>query len=479
VGVDPLVGGVAHDSRAVNPGDLFVAIPGARHDGRAFAAEAVGRGAVAVVAAGDPLVPVAAPWLRTADPRAVMGTLAARAYRHPDRELLLLGVTGTNGKSTTAILLRRMLTAGGREAGLVGSLVYEFGSWSVPAARTTPESADLLRLLRRMADEGARAVAMEVSSHALALGRVSELAFDGAVFTNLTRDHFDFHRDFADYFAAKRRLFELLKPTGKAVVNTDDPYGRVLADELPAVLGADRVITFGEAGMVRPTAVELSAAGTRLTLETPWGRLELASALRGRFNVENLTAACALALALGVAPPAVAQAVAATGPVPGRMEPVAAGQPFPVFIDYSHTPASLEAAIRSVKELSGRKIIVVFGCGGDRDPGKRPLMGRIAGELAELPIVTSDNPRTEDPLRIIAAVEEGLKESGSRDYRVVPDRREAIRRAIAVAGPEWAVLVAGKGNEAVQVVGHEARYFHDREEIEKALEERFGATKRV
>jgi UDP-N-acetylmuramoyl-L-alanyl-D-glutamate--2,6-diaminopimelate ligase len=496
-GSDPEVSGIAHDSRRTAAGDLFVAWRGERFDGADYAADAVAAGAVAVLAASPPAgnPPTGAagrpsggpvPWLTADDPHALLAPLALRLYHAPHRELLIAGVTGTNGKSTVAELLASILRASGRHAAYLGTLGYRFGDLAFDPGRTTPEASDLHRMLRRMRDAGAEAAAMEVSSHALALGRVAGLELDVAVFTNLTRDHYDFHRDAEGYYAAKRRLFTMLKAGGGAAVNLGDPWGARLAGEL----AAERIeaVTFGAGGAVEARSVELDLAGTRGTFATPRGELELASPLLGRFNLENLLAAVAAAEALGLPHPAVAAGVASRGPLPGRMQPVtlAGGRrlPVPVFVDYAHTDAALAAAIASLRELSGRRIAVVFGCGGDRDPGKRPLMGRVAGELADLPVATSDNPRTEDPLAILAAVEEGLKASGHPSYRVVPDRRQAIRRAIAVAaqrcepaaGESWAVLIAGKGDEPVQIVDDRELPFHDYDEAASALEEIHGQT---
>jgi UDP-N-acetylmuramoyl-L-alanyl-D-glutamate--2,6-diaminopimelate ligase len=482
---DPEIRGVAHDSRRVEPGDLYVALAGQRFDGWSFAAEAVGKGAVAVAGAprgmpADLPVPVVA----LEAPRATLGPLAARVYGHPERGLTLAAVTGTNGKTTVATLAAAMLTEAGRPAGFVGTLGYRFGARDLGGGYTTPEASDLFRTLRDMRQEGARAVAMEVSSHALDMGRVNGVSFDVAVFTNLTRDHLDYHRDMDDYFAAKRRLFERLKPGGRAAVNVEDPYGRRLASELP------RAVTFGAGGDVYARATELGSGGIHAVLATPRGDLRVDSPLIGRYNLANLLAAAAAGEALALPHEAVAAAFAAQQPLPGRMEPVDRGQPFAVFVDYAHTDAALAAALRAVREVAaGRrgggkppgslepgagKVAVVFGCGGERDPGKRPLMGRVAGELADLPIVTSDNPRGEDPLAIIAAVEAGVRASGNRRYRLVPDRREAIRQAIGAAEPGWAVLVAGKGHEPYQVVGGKRLPFSDVEEVGRALEERFG-----
>jgi UDP-N-acetylmuramoyl-L-alanyl-D-glutamate--2,6-diaminopimelate ligase len=498
--LDPEVLGVSHDSRRVTPGDLYVALPGERFDGWDFAAAAVAAGAVAV-AGSPPREPALAaalpvPWAALDDPRAGLAALAARAYGHPDRELVLAGVTGTNGKTTVALLIAAMLEAAGLPAGFLGTLGYRFGSLPGQAAaphppavaadasgagraaaaaavdgggHTTPEASDLFRTLREMRAAGARAAAMEVSSHALAMQRVAGAAFDVAVFTNLTRDHLDYHRDMESYFAAKRRLFDQLKPGGRPAVNAGDPYGRRLAAELPGAL------TFGEGGEVRASTVRLSLRGIAARLETPRGAVDVESPLLGRYNLDNLLAAAAAAEALGLPHSALARGIAARLPVPGRMEPVDRGQPFAVFVDYAHTDAALAAALAAVREVAGGgKVAVVFGCGGERDAGKRALMGRTAGELADLPIVTSDNPRGEDPLAIIAAVEEGVKASGNPSYRLVPDRREAIRAALAAAGPGWAVLVAGKGHEREQIVGARKLPFSDIEEIGRALEERYG-----
>jgi UDP-N-acetylmuramoyl-L-alanyl-D-glutamate--2,6-diaminopimelate ligase len=462
------VHGIQHDSRRVQDGELFVAIPGASFDGRNFAPEAVARGAVAVLAAGPAPSPLSVPWLLAAEPRRLLATLSARFYGRPDRELLMVGVTGTNGKTTTTWILQAILEVAGLPTGRIGTLGYLFRGLELPAQRTTPEASDLYRILRAMRGAGAEAAVMEVSSHALALHRVSEMEFRVAAFTNLTRDHLDYHAGMEDYFAAKRQLFDLLALAGVAVINGDDPWGQQLAGALP------RVLTFGERGDVRPVSAQLDDRGIRAEVATPRGPMALESSLRGGFNLSNLLAAVACAEALELPGEAIAEGIRRLGPVPGRLEPVEVGQPFPVFVDYAHTEDGLARAIRAVREVTGNKVVVVFGCGGDRDRGKRRPMGRVAGELADLVVLTSDNPRSEDPLAILAAVEEGVQESGNPNYRLLPDRRDAIRRALAVAGPGWAVLVAGKGSESGQEIAGEIRRFSDREEIIKALEEWHG-----
>ncbi len=482
LGSDPEVFGVRHDSRTVEPGELFVTWSGAKFDGQLFAGQAIERGAVAVLADRPRSAEGTRgiPWLTAADPRLLLGDLAAPLYGHPDRALTLVGVTGTNGKSTVVELCAAILDAAGFPCGRIGTLGYQFAgddlgrdARGASAGRTTPEASDLFRLLAEMRARGARAVAMEVSSHALVQGRVKGARFDLALFTNLTRDHLDFHGDLESYFAAKRRLFDARKPDGLGVANLDDPYGKRLASELGLVN------TFGSAGSgaaVRPAGVDLDGEGIRGALATPTGEVQFRSALLGRYNLANLLAAAAAANALGLPAEAVARGIAATRPLSGRMEAVRAGQEFLAVVDYAHTDAALGAAIRSLRELTGTKVVVVFGCGGDRDKGKRPLMGKVAGDLADLPIATSDNPRSEDPLAILAAVEEGLKASANLNYRIVPDRREAIRRAVTVAmAGGWSVLVAGKGHESEQIVGNQRLPFSDRSELEHAITDRLGS----
>lgn len=484
--VDPQVLGVSHDSRAVQAGDLFVAWAGGRFDGRAFVPQAVARGAVAVVAPGlrpEGLSPEV-PYLSFENPRALLGALAARVYSHPDRELVLAGVTGTNGKSTVATLLSAVLEQAGHPAGFIGTLGYRLRGESFPGERTTPEASDLFRTLRAMRAAGARAVAMEVSSHALEQGRADGAAFDLALFTNLSRDHLDLHGDMESYFAAKRRLFARLKPEGRAVINVDDDYGRRLAAELPGAwtYSVEDGNPGGATVSVRGAKLDRHGLAATVVVADPekgsLAELDLASPLLGRYNLSNLVGAIAGALALRTVEipfSAVVAAAAAQRPVPGRMEPLECGQPFAAIVDYAHTDAALSAAISSVREIAPGRTIVVFGCGGDRDPGKRPVMGRVAGELADLAIATSDNPRSEDPHAILAAVEEGLRATGRNNYLLIADRRDAIRTAIATAEEGSAVLVAGKGHERDQTIGDRRLPFSDHEEIERALLERYGA----
>ena len=466
---DPEVTGMTHDSRQVEPGDVFVALVGHTYDARAFVPQAMAQGAAAILASGPAPPGFEGVWLETPDPRASMSSLAARLYGHPDRELLMVGVTGTNGKSTVSHLMASILEAAGRPTATLGTLGFGFAGDLIAGNRTTPESTELFAALRQMLDSGAEAASLEVSSHGLALGRVREVEFDLAIFTNLTRDHLDFHANFEDYFAAKRKLFDQLKPRGRAVANIDDPFGRRLADALPGAM------TFGDGGDVEVGSVEFDINGIRGTLKTPRGVIDIESPLLGAYNLENIVAAVAGAESLEIDFESIQRGLLSMQSLPGRMESFDLGQPFPAIVDYAHTDAALEAALRSVRSFSNRKILLVFGCGGDRDPGKRQLMGQIAGKLADLAFITSDNPRSEDPLSIIASVEDGMRQSGNPNYRILPDRREAIRRAVERADEEWAVLVAGKGHEQVQIVGDREVPFSDRDEVTAALEERFGS----
>lgn len=480
---DTEVTGVQHDSRRIGSGDLFVAWRGDVHDGRAFANDAIARGAAAVLSFGPPPDAPSVPWLEVDDPRSQMGPVAARLYDHPERELLTVGITGTNGKSTTAQLIGSCLTHAGRSAAVIGTLgrsVHVPGAGladtsrqsSTASDRTTPESSDLFRMLRRAVDLGARSAAVEVSSHALDQGRLNGMTFDAAVFTNLSRDHLDYHPSMEAYYEAKRRLFALLRPGGCAVINVDDEYGRRLAAEVGRTAPVWRCSSAGRSDAeVRVVRSELDLAGIRAEIETPGGGLSLVSRLLGRFNLENLTAAVAGASALGVPSDAIRAALAAAEHPDGRLEPVERGQEFPVLIDYAHTDGGLRAAIGAIRELSDRRILVVFGCGGDRDRGKRELMGGAVGELADLAIVTDDNPRSEDPARIHRAIVAGLVTAGGCGHEVVPDRRSAILRAVTLAAsePGWAVLIAGKGHEATQTIGKRKLPFRDRDEAEQAL----------
>ena len=477
------VSGVSYDSRSIGPGDLFVAWKGEASDGREYAEAALDAGATAVLAWAPPhdalrsrLERDATPWLEAESPRRLLGPLAARLLGEPHRKLELVGITGTNGKTTTAWIVRQLLRAAGREVGLIGTLGYHYGDREWPGERTTPEGSDLMKALAGMSDAGADAVVMEISSHALSQGRCEGIELAAAAFTNLTRDHLDFHGDMEGYYRAKAALFDLLAEGARAVVHVSDEWSRRLADELRA--SGRTLVTVGGAADVQARDATCDDRGIRATLETPTGGIEVNCGLLGRFNLENLMTAVAVAGAFEVPTATLEGAIADLEPVPGRMETVSAGQPFPIIVDYAHTEDGLRSVLEALREITDRKVAVVFGCGGDRDRGKRPTMGRIAGELSDLPIATSDNPRSEDPLAILSEVEVGLRESENRKYKIIPDRREAIRRAVQIAGGRegWCVVVAGKGHEEGQVIGDEVRPFSDRSEVTAAVEELLGQT---
>lgn len=430
---------LAYDNRAVVPGTLFFCVPGFTRDGHDFAPDAIANGAVALVVQRP--LDLGVPEILVPDVRAAMAPAAARFYGDPTAELEVAGITGTNGKTTTAYLMRALLQGDGRQTGLLGTVTSVIGGVEHSVERTTPEAIDLQRTFREMLDRGDVACSMEVSSHALALHRADAIHFAVAVFTNISRDHLDFHPTMEDYFQAKRRLFTDAGPR-HAVVNVDDSYGARLAEELPHAItfALDRDATY------RAHEIQTGLDGSRFTVHGPGGVVGLSSPLRGRFNVSNVLGAFAAALALGVPPATAADAIASAGRVPGRFEPVDEGQDFLVLVDYAHTPDSLENVLRAARELTASRLHVVFGAGGDRDRGKRPLMGEIASRLADRVIVTSDNPRSEDPEAIIDEILAGA----GRDVEHHVDRREAIERAIAGAGRGDVVVIAGKGHEQGQ-----------------------------
>jgi UDP-N-acetylmuramoyl-L-alanyl-D-glutamate--2,6-diaminopimelate ligase len=451
---------LAYDTRAVGRGALFFCVRGERHDGHAFARDAVERGAVALVV--ERPLELDVPQLLVADARRAMGAAAVVFFDDPSRQLQVAGVTGTNGKTTTTFLLESILAAAGRRPGLLGTIESRIGGERRPAIRTTPEAIDLQRAFRQMLEAGDRSCALEATSHGSELGRLDGVRFAALAFTNLGQDHLDFHGTFERYFDAKRRLFvDGERPP--AAINVGDGHGRRLAEELRA-LGHEPLLTFGLAGEadIRAEQLRLDAGGARLRA----GGIELRTHLRGRFNVENVLAAVAVSRLLGIENEAIATGVEALPGVPGRFEAVEAGQPFTVVVDYSHKPDALENVLRTARELARGRVICVFGCGGDRDRGKRPVMGRIAAELADVAIVTSDNPRSEDPDAIIAEVVAGA----GPGVEVEPDRAVAIERAVGLSRPGDVVVIAGKGHEQGQEFADRSIPFDDREVAREALQ---------
>jgi UDP-N-acetylmuramoyl-L-alanyl-D-glutamate--2,6-diaminopimelate ligase len=470
-----VVTGIAYDSRAVERGHVFVALKGLHADGSVFAAQAIERGALAIVSEEPAPADVRVPWVTVADGRLALAVLAAAFHGDPSRDMQVVGITGTNGKTTTAYLLASIFEAAKIRCGILGTVAYRLGPGEQDvreAARTTPEAPDVQKLLREMVDRGLGACAIEVSSHALALRRVDDMQFAAAVFTNLTRDHLDFHTDMETYFQAKRRLFEMLPSRAPALLNIDDPRGATLVD------AGGRPVTYA---INRPADImtgplSFSLGGLTFDVRTPRGTLQVRSKLVGRPNVYNILAAVATATALDLPFDAIERGVAALDGVPGRFQ-LASGpkDEVTVVVDYAHTDDALRNLLETARPLAQGRIITVFGCGGDRDRTKRPLMGAVAGRLSDLIVITSDNPRSEDPQRIIDEVLRGITVNTRKDegqLLTIVDRRTAIAKAIEVAKPGDLVLIAGKGHEKYQVIGDRTLPFDDVAVAREALARR-------
>ena len=474
-GLDRPVTAVTDDSRAVAAGSLFVAVKGERVDGHAFVGRAVQAGAAAVVAQ-RPVEAGSLPLVLVADSRKSLGLIGSRFYGDPSAQLAMIGVTGTNGKTTTTYLCKALLEGIGRQVGLIGTVAYQIGTETIPASHTTPGALELQGLLARMMQAGLNCVVMEVSSHALAMDRTAGCEYDAAVFTNLTQDHLDYHRTMEEYFQAKLRLFTGLgsgmKTGQRAIVNMDDPRG----DQIRA---ACRVPVWGYSmtnrADIKAEHVCLSMSGTSFTAATPAGTFSVESRLVGEHNVYNLLGAIGVALHAGATCDQVREAVSLVSNVPGRFERVSAGQDFTVVVDYAHTEDALVRLLAVAQALKTRRIITVFGCGGDRDRGKRPKMGRAAVEQSDVVVLTSDNPRTEDPMTILREVEVGVREAlqgrSHVEYHLVPDRREAIGTAVRLARTGDIVLIAGKGHEDYQIIGTKKFHFDDREVAREAIQQ--------
>ncbi|OQW37045.1 MAG: UDP-N-acetylmuramoyl-L-alanyl-D-glutamate--2,6-diaminopimelate ligase [Nitrospira sp. SG-bin1] len=468
------VGAITDDSRAASPHSLFVAVKGERVDGHDFIPVAI-RGGIAALVSQEPVTGVRLPFVRVDDSRKALGLLASHFYGDPSSHLRMIGVTGTNGKTTTSYVCKALLEALGRSVGLIGTVAYQIGARTIPATHTTPGSLELQRLLAEMVAGGCATAVMEVSSHALAQDRTSGCEYDVAVFSNLTQDHLDFHKTMEEYFEAKLKLFTGLKGGRKSnkrgIVNIDDPYGKRIVGLCPAPVWTYALKAKAD---LRAEAVRLSLQGTTFIAATPAGSFPIESHLVGEHNVYNLLAAIGVALHEGATPEQIRQAVAKVMNVPGRFERVMAGQPFTVAVDYAHTEDALVRLLTAAQALKTGRIITVFGCGGDRDRGKRPRMGEAAVHYSDVVILTSDNPRTEDPLSIIDQVEvgvlEALRQRPHVQYRKVPDRREAIEEAVREAQRADMVLIAGKGHEDYQILGTKKIHFDDREVARDAIE---------
>ena len=484
--LDQEVKGLCYDSRKLRPGEIFFATPGEKADGHDFIAETVRRGAAAVVFSREGDWPRATASVRVRDVRRSMGFWAAHFYARPSEKLRLVGVTGTNGKTTLTYLIESVFRAAALEPGVIGTINYRYTGREIPSHHTTPESLDLQALLAEMLRAGVQSVAIEVSSHALAQERVRGLDFDVGVFTNLSRDHLDYHRDMDEYFFAKSRLFtDYLKASSKprkaAVIYGEDPWGRQLIDKLR---GSDLELwSYGEGQQwdVHPLSVQRDVGGLRGTIQAKERTIEFDSPLLGAANLQNILGAVGVGRALGIEAGAVAQGVSQLKSVPGRLEKIPNDRAITILVDYAHSPDALEKVLGAVQPLTQGKLVCVFGCGGDRDRGKRPLMGEIAGRLSDVVVLTSDNPRTEEPLAILDEVETGVTRTGLkkfevadlrsrielgegvRGYVVEADRRKAIGAAIGLASAGDLVLIAGKGHEDYQISGAHKIHFDDRE----------------
>lgn len=470
-GAAPEVTGISEDSRRIRPGALFAALPGAHTDGHAHIADAVARGAVAVLGGAAAPAGNAVPYLYTPDPRWACGLIAHALAGDPTRDMRVIGITGTNGKSSTLLFIDSILAACGHKTARVGTLGYVVAGAPRPAPLTTPFAEDLAALFREAKTAGVTHAAMEVSSHALDQERVAGIAFAAAAFTNLTQDHLDYHGTMDAYLKAKLKLFERVSgPDAFTAVNAGDPHA-------PAFIGASRgtCYTYGPGGLCRADAIEPGMRHTAFEAVTPWGTVPIRLNLVGLHNVANALCAITVAGGLGCPPEGIADGLAAVDAVPGRFEQVDAGQAFQVVVDYAHTEDGLLNVLRAARAICSGRVICVFGCGGDRDKTKRPRMGQAATNLADFSIVTSDNPRTEDPEAILRDIEAGMTAAArGTDYVVIADRAEAIRAAIARAEPGDLVLIAGKGHENYQILGTTRIHFDDREEARAAILERLG-----
>jgi UDP-N-acetylmuramoyl-L-alanyl-D-glutamate--2,6-diaminopimelate ligase len=458
--------GIAYDSRKLRSGDLFVAIRGLQKDGHRYIPEAIEKGAAAVVVDRDE-IHGSVTTVRVNDSRKALALLSARWFDHPARKLRMIGITGTDGKTTTAYLIHAVLQEAGFGAGLIGTVVTRIGQDDRPSFHTTPESLELHQALAEMVEQGDRFAVMEVSSHALALDRVFGIPFELAVFTNLSRDHLDFHGDFEHYRDAKALLFERLQgDSARAVINLDDPS----ADYFMQMTSVP-VLTYaaGTKADVSLKDARLTMEGTDLEIRMPFGPMRMHTRLLGRYNLHNTLAAVAAGAALGLEPEMIRRGLEGIKGVDGRFETITAPRGFTVIIDYAHTPLALQRLLAAVREMSPRRVLLVFGCGGDRDRGKRPEMADVASQMADMVLLTTDNPRSEDPLAILREVRRGILPG--TDHEVVPDRREAIRRGLQLIGPDEVLVVAGRGHERYQVVDSERRPFQDRQVILEELEQ--------
>jgi UDP-N-acetylmuramoyl-L-alanyl-D-glutamate--2,6-diaminopimelate ligase len=469
--------GISYNSKSVKPGDIFVAIPGAKTDGNYFIPEAIQRGAISIISNKKLKLFTLIPHIITPDPRKALAVISNHFFQYPSRHLKIIGITGTNGKTTTAYLLKSILEKADNKVGLLGTIEYIIGNRQIPASVTTPESYDLQSYFSQMLKSQISYAVMEVSSHSLVLNRVFDIKFHRAVFTNITRDHLDFHKTPNRYREAKAILFEQLSPDSFAILNLDDPASKYYAKKTPAQVIGYHLIGkpyFGTSRKIKPSSIsttslvqaeidESSIQGNSITLKTPIGEISLHSPLIGQHNVYNILAAAATAISLGISVNIIKEGIEAVNTMRGRLEVVEINTDYSVMVDFAHTEDALHNILRSLKPIVKGRIITVFGCGGDRDKGKRPLMGKVVSKYSDLFVITSDNPRSEDPLEIIKDIKRGIKRK--RGYYIEPDRYEAIKKAMSLARKNDLVLIAGKGHETYQIFKNTVKPFDDCEVV--------------
>jgi len=466
---DAEIRGLSYSSKTTQPGDLFAALKGERTDGHRFIPEALQNGALAVLSEEPKPQNFSGIWIQTSDAREALALCSANFYSHPSRELKVIGITGTKGKTTLTYLLEAILKKARFLPGVIGTISYRLPDGEISAERTTPEAPDLQRMMREMLSQKATHCLIEVSSHALELKRVSGIEFDVVVFTNLSGEHLDFHHSMENYFEAKKKLFyQKSSKKRMAVINSDDPWGKKLIPEVP--LG---VITYGldPPAIIRGDFYKLREEGVELVVKFPAGTLPLTSQLLGKHNIYNILAATAVSLTLTIPPSVIKEGIASIEGVPGRFEEVKNSLGVHIYVDYAHTDEALRNLLETVHDQNPRRILLVFGAGGDRDRTKRARMGRVAASLADWTIITSDNPRSEDPLSIISDIEQGFETIGHKKYEIQPDRREAIRRALCLAKKGDYILVAGKGHEDYQIIDDRIYPFKDTNVISEILHE--------
>lgn len=457
--------GIAYSSKNVQPGFLFAALKGEKKDGFDFVEEALLMGAVAILSEKPKPQDFTKNWINVRDAREALALSSANFYSHPSQNMKVIGITGTKGKTTTTYLLEEILKKSEYTPGVIGTVSYRGPKIDIPAQRTTPEALDLQRMMREMLDKGVTHCLIEVSSHALELKRVLGIGFDIAIFSNLSGEHLDYHLTMERYFEAKKKLFFLNREKKISVVNLDDLWGKKLISQLPGV------ITYGleASAIVRGEKYSLTEKGIELEVKYPGGQFTVTSSLLGKPNLYNVLASIATALTLNISIPAIRDGIAALKRIPGRFEKIENDSGLHIFVDYAHTDDALRNLLETVKELDPGRIILVFGAGGDRDKAKRERMGEVAGRMADCTILTNDNPRSEDPLSIISAIERGIKKAGTKNYSILPDRREAIEHALSMGEKGDYILVAGKGHENYQIIGDTVIPFNDAEVIKEIL----------